>query len=405
MQPAMVPFVVNELWTFVLAIAAILLGAWMSARWAWLKASNIPPAVSGGLVFAVVIAILHSTIGREIEFGIENRNALLLIFFVGLGLAAKFSGLRQGGVQVAVLCGVIAVTVAAQNAVGIALAKAFGLQSALGLFIGSISLLGGHGTAAAWAQAHEASDLPGAFELGIAAATLGLVAGGLVAGPVATRLARMARDSAGSTDAGSTEPATASEPGAGLANILSSDRWLRVLLLIAAALAIGQALQWAAARMNVTVPGFLTAMFGGIVLTNLADAVKRPIDYHLADLISTIALRLFLAMAMLGLKLWAVAAFVGLLSAMLVVQVFVVVLAAALLVFPAMGRDREAAIAAGGFIGFSLGAMPVGLGTMRRLSESLGPAPRAILVITLAASLFADAANALGITTFFAALR
>jgi ESS family glutamate:Na+ symporter len=81
------------------------------------------------------------------------------------------------------------------------------------------------------------------------------------------------------------------------------------------------------------------------------------------------------------------------------------VLVAVLLVFPAMGRDREAAIAAGGYIGFGLGAMPVGLGTMRRLSESLGPAPRAVLGITLAASLFADAANALGITAFFAALK
>jgi len=401
----MAPFVVNELWTFVLAIAAILLGAWMSAKWAWLKASNIPPAVSGGLVFAVVIAILHSVIGRDVEFGTVSRNTLLLIFFVGLGLAAKFSGLRKGGVQVALLCAVIALTVAAQNAVGVALAKAFGFPSALGLFMGSIPLLGGHGTAAAWAQAPEASSLPGAFELGIAAATLGLVAGGLVAGPVATWLARFARQPAAGTDAGPAEPAVASEPGAELADILSSDRWLRVLLLIASSLAIGQVLQWVVVRANVTVPAFLTAMFGGIVLSNLADVVRRPIDYHLAELISTIALRLFLAMAMLGLKLWALAAFVGVLSAMLAAQVAVVVLVAVLLVFPAMGRDREAAIAAGGYIGFGLGAMPVGLGTMRRLSESLGPAPRAILVITLAASLFADAANALGITAFFAALK
>ena len=157
--------------------------------------------------------------------------------------------------------------------------------------------------------------------------------------------------------------------------------------------------------MAVTVPAFLTAMFGGIVLTNLADLINRPIDFRLADLISTIALRLFLAMAMLSLKLWALLAYVGLLSAMIVAQVAVVALAAALLIFPLMGRDRQAAIAAGGFIGFALGAMPVGLGTMRRLSESLGPAPRAFLVITLAASLFADAANAIGITAFFEVLK
>jgi len=178
-----------------------------------------------------------------------------------------------------------------------------------------------------------------------------------------------------------------------------------VLLLIAAALAIGQGLQWIAVTMGATVPAFLTAMFGGVILTNLADIIRHPVDFQLADLVSTVALRLFLAMAMLSLKLWALLAFVGLLSAMLVAQIALVVLVASLLVFPLMGRDRQAAIAAGGFVGFALGAMPVGLATMRRLEESLGPAPRAFLVITLAASLFADAANAIGITTLFALLE
>lgn len=401
----MAPIALNELFTLILAILAILLGIAMNARSAVLRASNIPPAVLGGLVFALVLAALHWAFGVEFEFAGGNRAALLLIFFVGLGLAAKFSGLRQGGIQVALLCAVIALMVVVQSGVGVALARAFGMPPSLGLFVGSIPLLGGHGTAAAWAQAPEAADLAGAFELGIAAATIGLVAGGLVAGPVATALARIAREGPATPDATPAAPVPGTQPGAGIAEILSTDRWLRALLLIAAALAIGQGLQWIAVKVNVTVPAFLTAMFGGVILTNLADLVRRPVDYQLADLISTVALRLFLAMAMLSLKLWALLAFVGLLSAMLVAQIAVVVLAASLLVFPLMGRDRQAAIAAGGFIGFALGAMPVGLGTMRRLSETLGPAPRAFLVITLAASLFADAANAIGIGTIFALLE
>ena len=403
----MAPVALNELFTLILAILAILLGIAMNARSAALRASNIPPSVLGGLVFAGAFAALHSAFGLELEFAGAIRSALLLVFFVGLGLAAKFSGLRQGGIQVALMCAVIALMVVAQNGTGIALARAFDMAPSLGLFIGSIPLLGGHGTAAAWSQAPEAAGLTGAFELGIAAATLGLVAGGLVAGPVATVLARMARETPATQDAATAAPAAApgSEPGAGIAAFLSSDRWLRVLLLIAAALAVGQGLQWIAVKMGVTVPAFLTAMFGGVILTNLADVIKHPIDFQLADLVSTVALRLFLAMAMLSLKLWALLAFVGLLSAMLVAQIAVVVLVASLLVFPLMGRDRQAAIAAGGFVGFALGAMPVGLGTMRRLAESLGPAPRAFLVITLAASLFADAANAIGITTLFALLE
>jgi ESS family glutamate:Na+ symporter len=65
------------------------------------------------------------------------------------------------------------------------------------------------------------------------------------------------------------------------------------------------------------------------------------------------------------------------------------------------GRDRDAAAAAGGFMGFALGAMPVGLAVMRRLNQRFGDTPRALLGITLAASLFQDTANALLLTVAF----
>ena len=55
-------------------------------------------------------------------------------------------------------------------------------------------------------------------------------------------------------------------------------------------------------------------MFGGILITNLADVVRRPVDHALAELVSTIALRLFLAMSMLSLKLWELIPFAGLLA-------------------------------------------------------------------------------------------
>ena len=147
----------------------------------------------GGLVFACAFAALHSAFGLEFEFAGGIRAALLLIFFVGLGLAAKFSGLRQGGIQVAGLCAVIALMVVAQNGVGITLAKAFGMEPSLGLFVGGIPLLGGHGQPRRGRRLGSRR-LSGAFELGIAAATLGLVAGGLVAGSGETVLARMARE-------------------------------------------------------------------------------------------------------------------------------------------------------------------------------------------------------------------
>ena len=393
-------FEVTELAMFVLAILAILVGTAVNGRVAALRASGIPPAVTGGLLFAALAWIARSWPGIELAWPGTIRALLLLVFFSGLGLSAKFAGLKQGGAQVALLCVAIALTIVMQNAVGIAIARAFQQPAALGLFVGSIPFLGGHGTAAAWAQSADASTIPAAFELGIAAATLGLIVGGIVSGPVATRLARHARSSP-ATEADAPRDAREADEGRSLGDLLSSDRWLKALLLIAAALAIGEVLQHLMRSWSLNLPAFLTAMFGGILITNLADVVRRPVDHALAELVSTIALRLFLAMSMLSLKLWELIPFAGLFAAVIVAQVALIVALASFVLFPMLGRDRDAAIASGGFIGFAMGAMPVGLGTMRRLAETLGPAPRAFLIITLAASLFTDTANAVAIQAFF----
>ena len=66
-----------------------------------------------------------------------------------------------------------------------------------------------------------------------------------------------------------------------------------------------------------------------------------------------------------------------------------------------VGRGVDGAVGAGGFVGFALGAMPVGIATMSRLTERIGPAPKAFLVVTLAAALFQDTANALIVRAVF----
>jgi hypothetical protein len=169
--------------TLILAIVAILLGTLMNARWTWLKASNIPPAVSGGLVFACVTAALHSAFALEIEFASATRNVLLLVFFVGLGLAAKFSGLRKGGSG----CGV-----AGDRRDGVARPSACAARRS-----------GASELACSWADSSAGvTDRGGARA--VAATCRGVqlgspprpgpVAGGLAAGPVAMRLCACAFD-------------------------------------------------------------------------------------------------------------------------------------------------------------------------------------------------------------------
>lgn len=383
--------VIPEIWTLILAVLAIRLGLIIHARAPRLESWNIPPAITGGLVIATGIACVRGMFGVEMVFASGIRGALLLVFFVGVGLSAKFAALLRGGSGVAVLCLAIVIAIVIQNLLGVTVAQLFGLDPALGLFMGSIAFLGGHGTTAAWSQT---AGVAGALEVGMACATLGLIAGGLVAGPVSSWLAR--RHFAKASDAnGDTAEGPIHTPHATAAELLSSDRWLIVVLIVAVSLGLGELLRQWAAQQGWVVPGFLAVMAIAIVITNAADLLRRPVDLIVTDLTGTVALRLFLAISMMGLKLWELSDLLLPLLVAVAVQIVAATTIAVLLVFVLLGRGYNGAVACGGFIGFSLGAMPVGLGVMKRITAAHGPAPQAFLVVTLAAALFADTANAL----------
>lgn len=389
--------------TLAAAIATIAFGMAVNRALPALERANIPPAVTGGLIVAVVLEILQRAGGVDVTFATELRGLLLLVFFASLGLTARFGLLKSGGPAVAWVCVLIVVTIVAQNAIGISVAQAFGLDARLGLFMGSIAYLGGHGTTAAWAQAAEAADIPEAFEIGIASATLGLVVGGLVGGPVAGWLAGRAK----AGDAGELPgvPATpVTDTGARINAPEASDRWVLSLLVLAACLVLGELFGRLATAAGYPLPAFLTALLAGVLLTNVGDALGHPVDLPRADLVGTLALRVFLAMSMLSLDFSTLASHVAPLAAALAAQVTVTALIAVLLLYRVLGRGHEGGVGAGGFIGFGLGAMPVGIATMKRVVQRVGPAPRAFIVVTLAAALFQDTANAILVRVFFSLL-
>lgn len=379
----------NEQWTGVAALLTILLGTRINRAVPLFASYSIPPAVTGGLLIALLLAVAGMSLQWKVTFAETLRNALLLIFFAALGLSAKFRQLKTGGPAVAALCVLIALLATLQSVAGAAIAHAFGRPPALGVFLGSVPFLGGHGTTVAWAQSQLASGLPNALEIGMVCATIGLVAGAVVSGVVGTRLAdRAARAPAAAAGAEPAEPDWPQSP-------FDSDRWIAAVLWIALAVALGLAARPIAVEtLGTTVPAFLAVLLAAVVLTNVADLARRPVDLVAIDLIGTLALRVFLAIAMLGLQLAAVGGSMAMILTAAAVQVLLVAAIAVLAVYPLM-KGRDGAVGAAGFVGFGLGAMPVGLAAMKRLTINYGDAPRAFLVITLAASLFTDTANAI----------
>jgi glutamate:Na+ symporter, ESS family len=397
----------SAIWTLLLALATIGLGRWFNSKLDWLERSNIPPAVSAGLVLSLLLAVLRAYGILDVKLATAPRDVLLLVFFASLGFAAHLGRLATAGRTALIVCVAIATTIVLQNVAGVTVAKLFGEPATVGLFMGSIAFIGGHGTATAWAAAPQAAGLTGVFEIGIGSATLGLIFGGLIAGPVAALL--MARSTttadgaAATSGAGVTLPSGPTMPPRDAP--FSSDRWLPCLFWILLCLGLGALLNQQLRSSGVDLPAFLTAMLVGVALTNIADLLRRPLDTDVTDLIGTLALRIFLAIALLSLDWTALLAHLPMVLTVTVVQIAAVIAVAVGMLYLLDGRDRDAAAAAGGFMGFALGAMPVGLAVMRRLNQRFGDTPRALLGITLAASLFQDTANALLLTAAFQWLK
>jgi glutamate:Na+ symporter, ESS family len=386
----------NVVWTIVAALFAIELGKRLNRLFVWFDRASVPPSVTAGLLLSLILAGLRAQGWLDVRFDTAPRDVLLLVFFSSLGLGAHLSRIATAGRGALVVCLGIVLVIVAQNVVGIAVAHAFGDSPLLGVFLGSAAFAGGHGTVVAWASTPLGTSTPGAFEIGIGSATLGLVFGGLVAGPVSVWLTTRDRSAARHSTVFADDEGHAPERE----SAFSTDRWLPCLLWMALSLAVAQSLLEAAAGLELKTPAFLAVLLISVVITNAADLAKRPIDTEVTDLVGTVALRVFLAIAMLSLNWGELVAHLPMLLTAAAVQVVVTVAVAVLVVYTLFGRGPEGAAATGGFIGMSLGAMPVGLAVMRRMNIRFGHTPRALLAVTLAASLFTDTANALGITGF-----
>jgi ESS family glutamate:Na+ symporter len=236
--------------------------------------------------------------------------------------------------------------------------------------------------------------LPGAIDLGLACATFGLILGGLVGGPIAKRLIakhNLAGDARQESSA--LEDAPTHVP-------VTLDGMLRSLILLAICIGSGATVNNFVTSHGLQVPGFLTAMGVGIVLTNAMDLLGKEIAKDSIGLISDISLQLFLSMSLMSMQLLSLGDALGPLAMVLIIQVIIMVLFAYFIVFPALGRDFDAAVIASGFAGLGLGATPVGIANMHAVTSRFGASTKAFLVVPLVGAFFLDIANAAIIQAF-----
>ncbi|MDJ0969285.1 MAG: sodium/glutamate symporter [Kiloniellales bacterium] len=380
-----------------LSILVLYLGFFLNRKISFLSEYYIPPAVTGGLICSVIVAVIYGTADLEIAFDMQIRDVLLLVFFSTIGLSAKLRTLAAGGKALVILVLISAVFLLFQNTTGVLLAMVFGDHPGYGLMGGSISFAGGHGTSIAWGAEAEEAGLEGATAIGIAFATFGLIAGGLLGGPIAHWLIQRHRLDPGAADrAAVVQQESASDDGreGDLFHILTA------ILMLAVCVALGDTVNRYLFEQGVLLPGFLTAMAVGIAITNLSDILKFEIHPVTISKFGEIALNVFLAMSLMSMQLWSLAAAVGPILVVLMAQMLVITVIVVFVVFRTMGRNYDACVISAGFVGLGLGATPVAIANMDALTTRFGPSPKAFLVVPLVGAFFIDILNALVIKFF-----
>ena len=380
----------------IVAVAVWFVGTFINNRIPLLKRYSIPVAVTGGVLFSIVVMVVRSAFDFTVSLNLELRDLLLLIFFTTIGLSARLRVLLDGGKALVILLIAASTLLVLQNLTGILSALAFGAHPAYGLFGGSVSLAGGHGTAIAWGAIAEDAGLKGARELGLAFATFGLVAGGIVGGPISEYLIKRhgLKPRGPARFISGTEVAPKAQP--------PLEHVLVTIMLIAICVEAGAIVNKFFADQGITVPGFLTAMIIGIVIGNVCDTAKIKLNLIAIERGGEISLQLFLCMSLMSMQLWTVAQAIGPIVTILALQVTVITLFGVFVVFRAMGRDYDAAVIVGGFTGLGLGATPVGIANMTAVTSKHGPSQKAFLVIPLVGAFFIDIVNALIVKAFIA---
>jgi ESS family glutamate:Na+ symporter len=397
--------------TLAFAGVVLLVGYGVRRALPFLARYNIPGPVIGGLIASLVGLAAHSRGTPLWEFDTTLQAPLMIAFFTTIGYAASLRLLKVGGPQVLLFFALATVFAVVQNLVGAGMASLFGLHPLFGVLTGSVTLTGGPATGLAFAPVFERAGVEGATTVAVASAMVGIVFGGVIGGPVGTRLVERyklhdrLRTRAEVETPVATDIVESQLPEPPIATPEGEDEgsWqlLKAVVLILLAMWGGSWVSAGFTALGVTLPAYIGAMLVAALIRNVDDAIGWfGVSQRTIDDVGNVALALFIAMALMTLKLWEISNLALPMLAILAVQVILVAVVCAWPVFPAMGRDYDAAVMGSGFAGFMLGTTANAMANMRSLVERYGPAPRAFLVVPMVGAFFIDFTNAVIITVF-----
>jgi glutamate:Na+ symporter, ESS family len=375
----------NQVTTVFLAVALFALGSWLINKIGFLKRFCIPAPVVGGLLFAALATILKTTDVLEISLDTSLQSLFMITFFTTIGLGASFKLVKLGGKLLIIYwlsCGFLALM---QNVIGVSLAKLMGIHPLIGMMAGAVSMEGGHGAAAAFGQTLEDLGISSAMTIGAAAATCGLVAGGLIGGPIVKYLVSKYNLTPDEQETEEVDYENKNEQ-------ITSDSFFTQVLLITFCMAVGTYVGTLFSEATgFVLPGYVGAMFVAVLVRNIMDKVKpETINMKSISLIGDVTLGIFLSMALMSVKLWEIADLALPLFIIVFAQVFFIVVFSIFVLFKILGKNYDAAVMVAGFAGHGLGATPNAMANMSAVVHRFGPSKKAFLVVPIVGAFLID---------------
>ncbi|OCA81274.1 sodium/glutamate symporter [Pseudobacillus wudalianchiensis] len=379
---------INQVTTIFLAVAVFIAGTFLNKKLPFLDRFCIPAPVVGGLLFAIVATILKSLDLLTISLDTSMQGLFMLTFFTTVGLGASFGLIKLGGKLLVIYwlsCGFLALM---QNVIGISFAKLLDIHPLIGVMVGAVSMEGGHGAATAFGTTIEKAGIDSALSVGLAAATLGLVAGGLVGGPIVKYLVNK-------YNLKPTEP----ELNAASANLedtadapVTSQSFMMQVFIITLCMAVGSYLGNVFTNLTgFSLPDYVSAMFVAVIVRNILDQFdKNIIQMKSISIIGDITLGIFLSMALMSIKLWEIANLALPLIIIVMIQVLFIALFGIFVLFKLLGKDYDAAVMVAGFTGHGLGATPNAIANMSAVVNKFGPSQKAFLIVPIVGAFLID---------------
>ena len=401
---------------------ALMVGMVLTRRVAFLQKLCVPSPVSGGIIFSLLTLALYGWLDLEISFDTTLMQVFMLAFFTSMGFQCDLRVVKKGGKPLLVMLALLVIIITLQNLMPLGITRLMGVDSLLGIAAGSVSMTGGHGTAAGFAPVLKEMGLEGADSIGMAAATFGLIAGSMLGGPMAdfiirkrlTHEQRQPKDISIDPAMAGIESDEASPTGRSQrvsTNEQEFQQYAKASYCIILVMGGGTILSWALAKAGAKFPPYFGALILAALVRNLIGLIKykengewvkaeKLLDMERITSVGNICLSLFLGMAMITLQLWQLQSLALPLVAILAAQVLLMALFVYFVAFPMLGRDYDAAVLCAGMCGFGLGATPNAMANMSAVCYKYHYTVTPFLVIPIIGAMFTDIINA-GIITLF----